>query len=282
MSIQAPPAAKASLEFPGSLVLAGAGKMGDALLRGWLARGLAGPQMVVFEPAPSPELQALTAAQTIRLNPAINDIQDTAVLVLAVKPQVMPDVLPQFQPLAVRGALVLSIAAGKPVSFLEQYFAGAPIVRAMPNTPAAIGQGMSVLFANARVTPAQQNLAGALMAAVGVVAWVTDEALMDAVTAVSGSGPAYLFLLIEALAKAGEKAGLDSALSYLLARQTVSGAAALAAQSEQPAATLRENVTSPGGTTAAALEVLMRADGLQSLMDEAVLAATGRSRELAK
>jgi pyrroline-5-carboxylate reductase len=269
-------------EFSGSLALAGAGKMGDALLRGWLDRGLPGRQLVILEPAPSQELLALTRAQSIRLNPVADSIADTAVLVLAVKPQVMQEVLPQFAPLARCGALVLSIAAGKPVSFLEQHFPGAPVVRAMPNTPAAIGQGMSVLFANVRVTAAQRQLATALLGAVGEVAWVDDEALMDPVTAVSGSGPAYVFLLIETLARAGEKAGLDADLAYLLAKQTVAGAAALAVQSDQPASVLRENVTSPGGTTAAALEVLMRADGLQRLMDAAVLAATARSRELAK
>lgn len=265
----------------GTLVLVGAGKMGDALLRGWLARGVPPRQIAIFEPAPSAELLALTAEQAIRLNPLIADIKDAAVLVLAVKPQAMQDVLPQFIPLTKDGVLLLSIAAGKPVSFFEQHFAGAPIVRAMPNTPAAIGQGMSVLCANAGVTPAQHELATALLGAVGEVAWISDEALMDPVTAVSGSGPAYVFLLIEALAQAGEKAGLDAELAYRLALTTVSGAAALAAQSDQPASILRKNVTSPGGTTAAALDVLMRPGGLQSLMDEAVLAATNRSRELA-
>lgn len=271
-----------ALKFSGSLALVGAGKMGDALLRGWVARGLSGRQAVIFEPAPSADLLALTLKLSIRLNPAVSEITDTAVLVLAVKPQAMPDVLPQFAPIAARNALVLSIAAGKPVSFLERYFAGSPIVRAMPNTPAAIGQGMSVLYANTQATPAQRGLAASLLGAVGEVAWISDEALMDPVTAVSGSGPAYVFLLIEALAGAGEKAGLTPELAYLLARQTVRGAAALAAQSDQPASVLRENVTSPGGTTAAALEVLMRPAGLQRLMDEAILAATERSRELAK
>ncbi len=265
-----------------ALMLIGAGKMGDALLRGWLEKGVPPRQIVIFEPAPSAELLTLTAARAIRLNPAIADVTDVSVMVLAVKPQAMQEVLPQFLPLTQSGALVLSIAAGKPISFFEHYFTGAPIVRAMPNTPAAISQGMTVLCANAQVTAAQKELATVLMNAVGEVAWIKDEALMDPVTAVSGSGPAYVFLLIEALAKAGEKAGLDAALAYHLARQTVSGAAALAAQSDQPASALRENVTSPGGTTAAALAVLMRPDGLQSLMDEAVIAATRRSRDLAK
>ncbi len=271
-----------AISFTGALVLVGAGKMGDALLRGWLGRGLPGRQIVIFEPAPSAELLALATEQAIRLNPAVTDVTDAAVLVLAVKPQAMQDVLPRFIPLTRDGALVLSIAAGKPVRFFEQVFTGAAIVRAMPNTPAAIGQGMSVLCANARVTPAQRGLATALLGAVGEVAWIDDEALMDPVTAVSGSGPAYVFLLIEALAQAGEKAGLDMALAYRLALTTVKGAGALAAQSDLPASTLRENVTSPGGTTAAALEVLMRPDGLPSLMDEAIAAAARRSRELAK
>lgn len=268
--------------FAGSLVLVGAGKMGDALLRGWLGRGVPARQVVIFEPAPSAALQELTNKQPIRLNPAIADVTDTAVLVLAVKPQAMQDVLPQFASLARGGALVLSIAAGKPTRFFEQYFAGAPIVRAMPNTPAAIGQGITAMYANLQVSAQQQQLATALMKSVGDVGWIKDEALMDPVTAVSGSGPAYVFLLIEALSRAGEKAGLDADFSYLLAKQTVSGAAALAAQSDQPASVLRENVTSPGGTTAAALEVLMRPDGLQRLMDEAVLAASRRSRDLAQ
>lgn len=272
----------AAVPLTGALALVGAGKMGDALLRGWIGRGVAAARITVFEPAPGKELLALAKAQPLRLNPPIAEVTDAAALVLAVKPQIMQDVLPQFVPLALGGALVLSIAAGKPIRFFEQHFAGAAIVRAMPNTPAAIGQGMTVLCANARVTAAQSELAAGLMQAVGEVAWIKDETLMDPVTAVSGSGPAYLFLLIEALAKAGEKAGLDTALAKQLAQQTVCGAAALAAQSDQPASQLRENVTSPGGTTAAALEVLMRADGLQSLMDEAVEAATRRSRELAK
>ena len=271
-----------AISFTGALVLVGAGKMGDALLRGWLGQGLPGRQIVIFEPAPSAELLALATAQAIRLNPAVTDVTDAAVLVLAVKPQAMQDVLPRFIPLTRDGALVLSIAAGKPVRFFEQVFTGAAIVRAMPNTPAAIGQGMSVLCANARVTPAQRGLATALLGAVGDVAWIDDEALMDPVTAVSGSGPAYVFLLIEVLAQAGEKAGLDMALAYRLALTTVKGAGALAAQSDLSASTLRENVTSPGGTTAAALEVLMRPDGLPSLMDEAIAAAARRSRELAK
>lgn len=278
------PSAKPGLskQLAGTLVLVGAGKMGEALLRGWLGRGVNARKVAIFEPAPSAELRALAQAQSIRLNPALADVGDASVMVLAVKPQVMADVLPGFAPLSRSGALALSIAAGKTISFLEQHLGrGVPVVRAMPNTPAAIGQGMSVLCANAQVTPSLRDLATALLGAVGEVAWIDDETLMDAVTAVSGSGPAYVFLLIEALARAGEKAGLDAALAARLAVVTVSGAGALAAHSGQPAAALRENVTSPGGTTAAALTVLMRGNALQALLDEAVEAATRRGRELA-
>lgn len=268
--------------FGGALVLVGAGKMGEALLAGWLERGINPRQVVIFEPAPSAELRDLASARMIRLNPKIADIQDTAVLVLALKPQIMADVLPLYTPLAHNGALVLSIAAGRPIRFFEQYFTGAPIVRAMPNSPAAIAKGVTVLCASMQVSDPQREFAAALMGAVGVVSWIKDESLMDAVTAVSGSGPAYVFLLIEALANAGVKAGLDADLANLLARQTVIGAAALAGQSGQSAAILRENVTSPGGTTAAALGILMGPDGLQRLMDEAIAAATERGRALAK
>lgn len=265
-----------------TILLTGAGKMGSALLRGWLAHGIAPERLAVFEPQPSGDLLALGAEHKFRLNPAIDGIREVEALVLAVKPQSMQDALPAFSPCASEKTLVLSIAAGKPVGFLEPFFPVSPIVRAMPNTPAAIGQGITALYANARVTRTQRDLATLLMKAAGETVWIGDEALMDPVTAVSGSGPAYVFLLIEALALAGEKAGLDSALAGRLARQTVIGAAALAAQSPESAAQLRENVTSPGGTTAAALSVLMGSHGLEALMEEAVAAASRRSRELAE
>lgn len=285
MSTLSSDSSKAALagQLTGSLVLIGAGKMGEALLRGWLDGGVPPQRLVIFEPAPGATLLALTKARTIRLNPDLNSITDARVLLLAVKPQVMADVLPGFAPLCSHGALILSIAAGKTIRFLEQHFgSAAPIVRAMPNTPAAIGQGISVLCANEQADAGQRALAGALLAAAGEVAWIEDESLMDAVTAVSGSGPAYVFLLIEALAKAGEKAGLDAGLAARLALVTVCGSGALAMRSEESPAILRENVTSPGGTTAAALSVLMGPNGLQPLLDAAVAAATQRGRELAK
>lgn len=265
-----------------TILLTGAGKMGSALLRGWLAHGVAPERLAVFEPQPGSEVLALCATHNLRLNPLLAGIGQVDALVLAVKPQSMQEVLPGFSPCATEGTLVLSIAAGKPIRFFEGYFPNSPIVRAMPNTPAAIDQGITALYANARATGAQRDLATMLMQAAGETVWIGDEALMDPVTAVSGSGPAYVFLLIEALALAGEKAGLDAALASRLARQTVIGAAALAAQSPESAAQLRENVTSPGGTTAAALAVLMRPDGLPALMEEAVAAASRRSRELAQ
>ncbi len=267
----------------GSVILAGAGKMGGALLRGWLDHGIAAKRIVIFEPAPTADLMALVTQTGLRLNPRIETVADANLILLAVKPQSMAQALPNFLPLKQAGGVFLSIAAGKPVEFLEAVFGKqTPIVRAMPNLPASVGHGISVLYANAAVSAAQRDLSGALLGAVGQVAWVADEALLDPVTAVSGSGPAYVFLLIECLAKAGVSAGLDEELAMQLATATIMGSGQLAAQSDLPVATLRENVTSPGGTTAAALDILMREPGLQSLITEAVLAATNRSRELAK
>ncbi len=201
---------------------------------------------------------------------------------LAVKPQAMEEVLPAYRRFAAGGALFVSIAAGKTLASFARALGGdAAVVRAMPNTPAAIGRGIAVACANARVSPAQRALAERLLAAVGEVGWVQDEALIDAVTAVSGSGPAYVFLLIECLAKAGEAAGLPAGLATRLARATVAGSGELARLSPESAAALREAVTSPGGTTRAALDVLMAKDGLEPLLRRAVLAAAKRSRELA-
>ena len=200
---------------------------------------------------------------------------------LAVKPQTAPEVLPGLVPLVGAKTLVLSIMAGRTLKFLERGLPGAAIVRAMPNTPAAIGRGITVACPNARVTATQRALAHNLLAATGAVEWVDDEALMDAVTAVSGSGPAYVFLLAEILAQAGLAAGLPAALSAKLARATVAGSGELLHRSELDAAILRANVTSPGGTTAAALEVLMGPGGFEPLMTKAVIAATRRSRDLA-
>jgi pyrroline-5-carboxylate reductase len=262
------------------IVLVGAGKMGSALLEGWLALGVDPVGVTVIEPQPAPEITAL-AARGLRLNPTALPSRTDAV-VIAVKPQTAPEALAGIAGHIAPGAVVISIMAGRTLAFLEAVLpAGTAIVRAMPNTPAAIGRGITVAVPNARVTPAQRDLAHRLLAATGAVEWIDDEALMDAVTAVSGSGPAYIFLLAESLARAGEKAGLPAPLAANLARATVAGAGELLHRSPLDPAALRHNVTSPGGTTAAALEVLMSADGLDPLMERAIAAATRRSRELA-
>ena len=268
-------------DLPDSLVLVGAGKMGGAMLQGWLGLGFAPAKAVVFEPQPSDEIATL-AARGIRLNPAINSVRDAAAMVIAVKPQVAADVVPAYSGLVGPQTVAVSIMAGQTLRTLAGLLpAGAAIVRSMPNTPAAIGRGITVAIANSQVSAAQRGLAHRLLAAVGAVEWVDDEALMDAVTAVSGSGPAYVFLLAEAMAAAGVAAGLPPALAARLARVTVAGSGELLNQSELDPAILRRNVTSPGGTTAAALDVLMSQSGLVALMEKAVADAARRSRELA-
>lgn len=265
--------------FKGQLVLVGAGNMGGAMLAGWIARGLPPKKIIVYEPKPSSAVKALRR-KGISLNPKVAP-RACSVMVVAVKPQVAPDVLPPLADVAAK-AMVLSIMAGRTIRFLEQTFSNRhAIVRSMPNLPAAIGQGTTVAVANDRASAAQKKLASALLAAVGSVAFVDDERQMDAVTATSGSGPAYVFLLAEALAAAGAAAGLPPALAAQLARDTVIGSGALLAQSPLDAATLRKNVTSPGGTTAAALAVLMGPGDFEALMTRAVAAAARRSRELA-
>ena len=263
--------------FSGTLVLVGAGKMGGAMLQGWLALGLDPKRIAIIEPKPSAEIGAL-AAPGVRINPGA--VADASVIVLAIKPQDAAAVGPTLEPFAGAGALTVSIMAGKTLAFLEDALPGA-IVRAMPNTPAAIGRGITVAVANPTVTADQRALADTLLGAVGTVEWVADEGLLDAVTAVSGSGPAYVFLLAESLARAGAAAGLPAGLATRLARATVAGSGELLHQSPLDAATLRQNVTSPGGTTAAALGVLMAENGLDPLMEKAIAAATRRSRELA-
>jgi pyrroline-5-carboxylate reductase len=271
---------QAHTQINGSIVLAGAGKMGGAMLTGWLARGLDARQVVVIEPSPSPEIGAL-ARKGVRLNPTPQDVEAVEALVIAVKPQSFREAGAALKPFAASSTLVVSIMAGTTMALLEQVCGGS-VVRAMPNTPAAIGRGITVAVAAKKVSAAQRATADALLAAIGSVEWVEDEKLMDAVTAVSGSGPAYVFLLAEELARAGVEAGLPEALATKLARETVAGSGELLHRSELASATLRQNVTSPGGTTAAALEVLMGKDGLQQLMIRAVAAATRRSKELAK
>lgn len=272
-----------SLPFNGAVLLAGAGKMGAAMLSGWLAQGLKPNDIVIQEPNLSGEAADLVARYGLCAGGVVEVFDPPpAVIVAAVKPQVMDQV---FQPLAKHAGpdtVILSIAAGKSIASFEKHLKpGTAVVRAMPNTPAAIGRGITGAVANAHVTPAQKAACDALLSAVGEVVWVEDEGLIDAVTAVSGSGPAYVFLLAECMAEAGRRAGLDAETAIKLARATVSGAGELMQRSALPAATLRQNVTSPGGTTAAALAVLMRdTGGLQDLMTDAILAAQKRGREL--
>jgi pyrroline-5-carboxylate reductase len=262
----------------GSIVLAGAGKMGGAMLSGWLAQGVAADRLAVIDPAPSDDITSLTA-KGLRINPT--QPGDVAVLVMAVKPQMFADAAPQLRTLVKPATLVISIMAGVPIAKLSQA-CGGKVVRAMPNTPAAIGRGITVAVAEAGVGQQQRDIADALLSATGSVEWIDDEALMDAVTAVSGSGPAYIFLLAEELARAGIAAGLSPELATRLARETVAGSGELLHRSDLTSETLRKNVTSPGGTTAAALEVLMGPGGFQPLLTRAVAAAAKRSRELAK
>jgi pyrroline-5-carboxylate reductase len=262
----------------GTIVLAGAGKMGGAMLTGWLAGGLPPDRVVVIEPHPSDQIRAL-AANGLRLDPAPRQ-GEVDTVVIAVKPQSFRETGAALKPLIGPATLVVSIMAGIPIATIGQVCGGA-VVRAMPNTAAAIGRGITVAVATADVSTAQRGVADRLLRAIGAVEWIDDETLMDAVTAVSGSGPAYVFLLAEELARAGVEAGLPAGLAARLARETVAGSGELLHRSELGAAELRQNVTSPGGTTAAALEVLMGANGLQALLTRAVAAATRRSRELA-
>lgn len=264
----------------GTIALAGAGKMGGAMLSGWLAQGLDANAVAVIEPYPSDEINAL-AARGVRLNPAPKEFDSVAALVVALKPQMFREAGPGLRPFLGSSTLVVSIMAGMTIAAIGDV-CGGHVVRAMPNTPAAIGRGITVAVAAGNVSAAQRAIADALLRAIGAVEWTGDETLMDAVTAVSGSGPAYVFLLAEELARAGVEAGLPPELATKLARETVAGSGELLRRSEFDAATLRHNVTSSGGTTAAALEVLMGRDGMQSLLTRAVAAATKRSRELAK
>jgi pyrroline-5-carboxylate reductase len=274
------PASKRLAKFAGPLVLLGAGKMGGAMLDGWLARGLAAKKLVVIEPQPGKAVKELTR-RGLKLNPK-GKSATAAAIVIAIKPQSAPEAVPLLHAHVGKATLVLSIMAGRTLGFLEDALpAGTTIVRAMPNTPAAISRGITVAIGNAKVSAHQCKLATDLLGAIGAVEWVRDEALMDAVTALSGSGPAYVFLLAEAMTQAGIAAGLPAELAARLARETVAGSGELLHRSELDAATLRQNVTSPGGTTAAALEVLMGPGGFDELLTKAVAAATRRSRELA-
>lgn len=263
----------------GTILLAGAGKMGSAMLNGWLNAGVPLSRIAVIEPHLSDELRQFVSLD-LRVNPSVEEAGEIAAVVLAVKPQTFADAAPRLKEFCTPQTLVTSIMAGTTLARIESGCGGA-VVRAMPNTPASIGRGMTVAVASANVSAVQRSFADALLRATGEVEWIDDETLMDAVTAVSGSGPAYVFLLAEELARAGVAAGLPADFAAKIARATVSGSGELLRQSSLDAATLRKNVTSPGGTTAAALDVLMAEGGMQRLMTEAIAAATKRSKELA-
>lgn len=272
----------------GPILLVGAGRMGSALLKGWLAQGIAPSRIFVQEPSASGDVAALIRDAGIGMGDPPALPAAPAVMVLAVKPQAMDDVLPPLAAFAGPDTLLISIAAGTTIGRIIGHFRpDTAVVRAMPNTPAAIGRGITALYANEFARPDQRDMGAALLGAVGETVWIGEEALMDAVTALSGSGPAYVFLLAECMAKAGEAAGLAPELAAKLARATVSGAGELLHRSGLEPAELRRNVTSPGGTTAAALRVLMGeaqngdSGPLGTLLRDAIAAAARRSRELA-
>jgi pyrroline-5-carboxylate reductase len=271
-----------SMNLTRPLLLAGCGKMGGAMLSGWLDSGIAGAGVMVVEPMGAPSFEAAPGVTIVASADDIPADFNPEVVVFAVKPQQMDSVAPGYARFATPGTAFLSIAAGKTIGYFEQHLgAGAAIVRAMPNTPAAIGQGITVTCPNVNVTPDQATLCSALMESVGDALSVDDEGLIDAVTALSGGGPAYVFLLVECLTEAGVQAGLPRDMAAKLSLVTVAGSGQLALTSDESPATLRENVTSPGGTTLEALNVLMAKDGLQPLMTKAIAAATARSKELA-
>jgi len=269
----------------GTILLVGCGKMGGALLEGWFKHGLNPVDAMVVEPAGR---DAVGPCKTRRALGCLAHVSEVPrdfrpdVILFAVKPQVADDVVPGYRDFAAQQPVILSVIAGKTTRYFQDKLGSGAIVRAMPNTPAAIGKGISALYAAPAVTPVQRRVCEVLMSAVGKVEWLTDEKFMDAVTAVSGSGPAYVFLLAEALRDAGIAAGLPADLASRLARDTVAGSGALLEhQADTPPEVLRKNVTSPGGTTAAALDVLLADGGVKSLIARAVAEATKRSKELA-
>ena len=267
-----------------SVVLVGGGKMGGALLNGWIKSGISPDAVALVEPEQGAGI-GLVRRFGVRLctTPDENLVADAQAVVFAVKPQVMDTVVCQYDRFLGPNTVVLSIAAGKTIAyFARQLSADAAVVRAMPNTPAAIGEGITVACGNRNLREDQRAICDVLLGAVGEVIWDDNEEHLDAVTAVSGSGPAYVFLLIECLAHSGKLAGLPPELANKLARATVRGAGMLASCSGESTEVLRKNVTSPGGTTAAALDVLMANDGIAPIFDRAVAAAAARSRELAE
>jgi pyrroline-5-carboxylate reductase len=250
------------------------------MLSGWLKSGIAGQSITVIDPRPSEAMAAMFAEAGVRHATALPEGLVADILFLAVKPQLMDAVLPPLRPCVTQKTVVVSVAAGTTLSSLSGHLGEAAMVRAMPNTPAMIGRGVTGAYANERVSGDQRDAVHALLKVSGPVEWVASEADIDAVTAVSGSGPAYVFYLVECMAEAGAKAGLPADLAMRLARETVAGAGELLHRSPEEASRLRQNVTSPGGTTAAALSVLMADDGMQPLFDKAIAAARRRAEEL--
>ncbi len=263
----------------GTVVLVGAGKMGMAMAQGWLAGGLPEKDLILVDPKPSEALVDFAGAHGLLLLSQIPS-QAAGVLVLAVKPQVMESIFGDARPAVGPQSLVMSIAAGISIAKLSKGLGTDRVVRTMPNTPAQVGKGVTGVVADKGIVAEDRVAVEALLAAAGKVLWFDDESQLDAVTAVSGSGPAYVFLLVEAMAAAGVAQGLSAKEAEVLARQTVVGAAALLDAEQTEAAQLRKNVTSPGGTTAAALDVLMAENGLSDVISKAVAAAHKRSVEL--
>jgi len=269
----------------GTILLAGCGKMGGALLDGWFKRGVSPVDVMVIEPAGRCAVGPCDTHPALGTVPTLADVPKDFrpdVIVFAIKPQIVDEAVPAYRRFVADRPVFLSVIAGKTTTGIRNLLGSdADVVRAMPNTPAGVGKGITALYGPPSLSDVQRRLCTVLMSAVGQVAWVEDEALMDPVTAVSGSGPAYVFLFAEALTAAGVEAGLPPALADQLARATLAGAGAMLEQLPETPETLRQNVTSPGGTTAAALQVLMAEGGLRPLLSRAVAAATARSRELA-
>ncbi|MCR4282458.1 MAG: pyrroline-5-carboxylate reductase [Bauldia sp.] len=262
------------------LVLVGAGKMGSALLKGWLDGGLDARAVVVVDPMPPADSAVFLAGAKIKPAALPPAGVKARVIVIAVKPQIIADVMPSLRMLIGSDTIILSIAAGTTLKNLKKGVGDVAIVRSIPNTPAQVGRGVTVAIANDKIDKTGRALVTELLEAVGVVVWVDKEGMIDSATAVSGSGPAYVFHMVEALAAAAVSAGFDTESAERLARATVTGAGELLHRSDERAATLRQNVTSPKGTTEAALKILMGKTGLTPLMKKAVAAARKRSREL--
>ncbi len=271
---------KIKLEQLPAIILLGAGKMGLALAKGWLEGGLKYQNLILVDPYPSEHAEKFAKENNISLIPKIDDLAIN-ILVVAIKPQIMGEVLPSLKPLIAKKSLIISIAAGINIAQISKWLKSDNIVRAMPNTPAQLGKGVSAIVAGSKVSENDRQIAFALMKAVGHVEIAENEDMLNALMMVSGCGPAYVFLLAEAMAKAGIELGIDKGQAYKLARQTIIGASALLEAEETSIADLRQNVTSKGGVTEAALSVLMAKGGFEDLMKQAFIKGLERNRELA-